>query len=260
MNILEKIVLDKRVEVDLKKAVLPLDYLKKSPFIQRETYSMSQSLRSGSGIIAEFKRRSPSKQLINQKNSIVEVVKGYQAAGASGISVLTDTKYFGGALDDLLQARAAVQIPVLRKDFMIDRYQLFEAKAFGADVILLIAAVLSPTLLAELAELAHDLGLEVLMEVHSEDELKKNDLTHIDLVGVNNRNLKTFEVSLETSKQLSGIIPTEKLAVSESGISDPKAIRELRDYGFKGFLIGENFMKTEGPGAAAERFIKAIEA
>lgn len=163
-------------------------------------------------------------------------------------------------MDDLLQVRAAVQIPVLRKDFMIDPYQLFEAKAFGADVILLIAAVLSPELLAELAELAHDLGLEVLMEVHSEDELKRNDLTHIDLVGVNNRNLKTFEVSLETSKRLSGIIPTEKLAVSESGISDPKAIRELRDYGFKGFLIGENFMKTEDPGAAAEKFIKAIQA
>ncbi len=260
MNILEKIVVDKRVEVNLKKSVLPLDYLRKSPLIQRESYSMCQSLKSRSGIIAEFKRRSPSKQRINQKNSVAEVVQGYQAAGASGISVLTDTKYFGGAMDDLLQVRAAVQIPVLRKDFMIDPYQLFEAKAFGADVILLIAAVLSPELLAELAELAHDLGLEVLMEVHSEDELKRNDLTHIDLVGVNNRNLKTFEVSLETSKRLSGIIPTEKLAVSESGISDPKAIRELRDYGFKGFLIGENFMKTEDPGAAAEKFIKAIQA
>lgn len=260
MNILEKIVADKRVEVDFKKSVLPLDYLRKSPMIQRETYSMSESLKSGSGIIAEFKRRSPSKQVINQKNSVAEVVKGYQAAGASGISVLTDTKYFGGALDDLLQVRATVEIPVLRKDFMIDPYQLFEAKAFGADVILLIAAVLRPKLLAQLAELAHDLGLEVLMEVHSEDELKRNDLTHIDLVGVNNRNLKTFEVSLETSKRLSRIIPAEKLAVSESGISDPKAIRELRDYGFKGFLIGENFMKTEDPGAAAERFIKAIQA
>ncbi len=260
MNILEKIVADKRVEVDFKKSVLALDYLRKSPLIQRETYSMSESLKSRSGIIAEFKRRSPSKQLINQKNSVAEVVKGYQEAGASGISVLTDTKYFGGALDDLLQVRAAVQIPVLRKDFMIDPYQLFEAKAFGADVILLIAAVLSPELLAELAELAHDLGLEVLMEVHNEDELKRNDLTHIDLVGVNNRNLKTFEVSLETSKRLSAIIPCEKLAVSESGISDPKAIRELRDYGFKGFLIGENFMKTEDPGGAAERFIKAIQA
>jgi len=260
MNILERIVEDKRIEVDFKKSVLPEDYLRKSPMILRETYSLKQSLKDGSGIIAEFKRRSPSKQLINQKSSLTEVVTGYQAAGASGISVLTDTKYFGGALDDLLQARASVRIPVLRKDFMIDPYQLFEAKAFGADVILLIAAVLSPKQVEKLSQLAHDLGLEVLMEVHNEDELKKNDLSHIDLVGVNNRNLKTFEVSLETSKHLSEIIPGDKMAVSESGISDPGAIRELRDYGFKGFLIGENFMKTENPGAEAEKFINAIEA
>ncbi|MGA9269550.1 MAG: indole-3-glycerol phosphate synthase TrpC [Lutimonas sp.] len=260
MNILERIVEDKRIEVDFKKSVLPEDYLRKSPMILRETYSLKQSLKDGSGIIAEFKRRSPSKQLINQKSSLTEVVTGYQAAGASGISVLTDTKYFGGALDDLLQARASVRIPVLRKDFMIDPYQLFEAKAFGADVILLIAAVLSPKQVEKLSQLAHDLGLEVLMEVHNEEELKKNDLSHIDLVGVNNRNLKTFEVSLETSKHLSEIIPGDKMAVSESGISDPGAIRELRDYGFKGFLIGENFMKTENPGAEAEKFINAIEA
>ncbi len=260
MNILERIVEDKRIEVDFKKLVLPEDYLRKSPMILRETYSLKQSLKDGSGIIAEFKRRSPSKQLINQKSSLTEVVTGYQAAGASGISVLTDTKYFGGALDDLLQARASVRIPVLRKDFMIDPYQLFEAKAFGADVILLIAAVLSPKQVEKLSQLAHDLGLEVLMEVHNEEELKKNDLSHIDLVGVNNRNLKTFEVSLETSKHLSEIIPGDKMAVSESGISDPGAIRELRDYGFKGFLIGENFMKTENPGAEAEKFINAIEA
>lgn len=259
MNILDRIVADKKVEVDLKKSVLPLDYLRKSPMIQRETYSLRDSLQERSGIISEFKRRSPSKQVINQKSSVAEVVSGYQAAGASGISVLTDTKYFGGSLDDLLQARSAVKIPVLRKDFMIDPYQLFEAKAFGADVILLIAAVLSPEQVRMLSEVAHDLGLEVLMEVHGEEELKRNDLTHIDLVGVNNRNLKTFEVSLETSKKLSGIIPADKLAVSESGISSPEAIRELRDYGFKGFLIGENFMKTEDPGAAANKFIKATQ-
>lgn len=259
MNILDRIVADKRVEVDLKKSVLPLDYLRKSPLIQRGTYSLSESLQEGSGIISEFKRRSPSKQVINQTSSVAEVVSGYQAAGASGISVLTDAKYFGGSLDDLLQARSAVQIPVLRKDFMVDPYQLFEAKAFGADVILLIAAVLKPEQVRMLSQVAHDLGLEVLMEVHGEEELTRNDLTHIDLVGVNNRNLKTFEVSLETSKILSGVIPAEKLAVSESGISDPGAIRELRDYGFKGFLIGENFMKTEDPGAAAEKFIKATQ-
>lgn len=259
MNILERIVADKRIEVNFKKSVLPLDYLRKSPMIRRETFSMRESLNSRSGVIAEFKRRSPSREVINQRNSVAEVVTGYQSAGASGVSVLTDTKYFGGAMDDLLQARAAVQIPVLRKDFMIDPYQLFEAKAFGADVILLIAAVLKPGQVKMLSQIAHDLGLEVLMEVHGEDELIRNDLTHIDLVGVNNRNLKTFEVSLETSKTLSEVIPADKLSVSESGISDPKAIRELRNYGFKGFLIGENFMKTENPGMAAQEFIKATQ-
>ena len=260
MNILERIVADKRVEVELKKSVLPLDYLRNAPLIQRETYSLRNALQEGSGIIAEFKRRSPSRQVINQKSSIVEVVNGYEKAGASGISVLTDTKYFGGSLDDLLQARAAVKIPLLRKDFMIDPYQLFEAKAFGADVILLIAAILKPEQVRLLSQVAHDLGLEVLMEVHDEEELKRNDLTHIDLVGVNNRNLKTFEVSLEMSKKLSGIIPEGKPAVSESGISDPEVISKLRGFGFKGFLIGENFMKTEDPGAEAKEFIKAIEA
>jgi indole-3-glycerol phosphate synthase len=259
MNILERIVIDKRVEVDLKKSAMPLDYLRKSPMIQRETYSLKKSLQKRSGIIAEFKRRSPSKQVINQKSSVSEVVSGYQAAGASGLSVLTDSKYFGGSLDDLLQARATVEIPVLRKDFMIDPYQLFEAKAFGADVILLIAAVLKPEQIKLMSQVAQDLGLEVLMEVHSEEELTRNDLTHVDLVGVNNRNLKTFEVSLETSKLISEIIPDDKLSVSESGISDPGAIQELRDYGFKGFLIGENFMKTEDPGEAAQNFIKAIQ-
>ena len=259
MNILERIVADKRVEVDLKKSVLPLDYLRKSPMIQRETFSLRDSLQEGSGIIAEFKRRSPSKQVINQKSSVAEVVTGYQAAGASGISVLTDTKYFGGSLDDLLQARSVVNIPILRKDFMIDPYQLFEAKAFGADVILLIAAVLKTEQARMLSQVAHDLGLEVILEVHGEKELKSNDLTNIDLVGVNNRNLKNFEVSLETSKSLSGIIPDDKMAVSESGISDAEAIRELGAYGFKGFLIGENFMKTKDPGAAAEKFIKTTQ-
>ena len=196
MNILERIVADKRVEVNFKKSILPLNYLRKSPMIQRDSHSLKDSLRVRSGIIAEFKRRSPSKQVINQTNSVVEVAKGYQEAGASGMSVLTDTKYFGGALDDLLQVRSAVQIPVLRKDFMIDPYQLFEAKAFGADVILLIAAVLKPEQVTALSGLAHDLGMEVLLEVHNEEELMRSDLTHVDLVGVNNRNLKTFEVSI----------------------------------------------------------------
>jgi indole-3-glycerol phosphate synthase len=258
MNILDRIVADKRLEVSLKKRILPLDYLRKSPLIGRDSFSMKASLRDRSGVIAEFKRRSPSKQVINQKSSVDEVVRGYQAAGASGVSVLTDTKYFGGSLDDLLQARGTLEIPLLRKDFMIDPYQLFESKAFGADVILLIAAVLKPEKVLNMSQLAHDLGMEVLLEVHNEEELRRNNLTHVDLVGVNNRNLKTFEVSLDTSKSLSELIPNDKLAVSESGISDPNAILELRNFGFEGFLIGESFMKTDDPGTEAESFLKLI--
>ena len=192
MNILDKIILDKRQEVASKKKLIPLSYLMKSPLLERESFSMSQSILDGSGIIAEFKRRSPSKQVINHKDSVIEVVSGYEKAGASGISVLTDTKYFGGSLDDLMQARDHLTIPLLRKDFMIDPYQIYEAKAFGADTILLIAAVLHPKEVTLFSKLAHQLGLEVLLEVHNEEELKRSDLDHVDLVGVNNRNLKNL--------------------------------------------------------------------
>ena len=258
MDILERIVIDKRREVESKKRIMSIDALRKSPMIGRNTNSLSQSVQNGSGIIAEFKRRSPSKQVINHKSSVIDVVHQYEEAGASGISVLTDTMYFGGAIDDLLQARANLNIPLLRKEFIIDSYQIVEAKAFGADAILLIAALLSPEEVTDFASLAHDLGMEVLLEVHNELELKSSDLSCVDLIGVNNRNLKTFSVDLETSKRLSRIIPKEKVSVSESGISDPRAILDLRNYGFKGFLIGENFMKTEDPGASAKEFIKKL--
>jgi len=258
VNILDKIILDKRQEVASKKKLIPLSYLMKSPLLERESFSMSQSILDGSGIIAEFKRRSPSKQVINHKDSVIEVVSGYEKAGASGISVLTDTKYFGGSLDDLIQARDHLTIPLLRKDFMIDPYQIYEAKAFGADTILLIAAVLHPKEVTLFSKLAHQLGLEVLLEVHNEEELKRSDLDHVDLVGVNNRNLKTFEVSLETSKKLSSMIPDDKVKISESGISSVEAIVSLKEFGYSGFLIGENFMKTEAPGKAATEFILAL--
>lgn len=258
MNILERIVKDKRQEVAAKKRSMPLSYLATSPLMERKAISMSQSVQNGSGIISEFKRRSPSKQVINHRDSVIDVVTGYQSAGASGISVLTDTKYFGGSLDDLLQARAHVQLPLLRKDFMIDPYQIYEAKAFGADAILLIAAVLSTQEQILFSQLARQLDLEVLLEVHNEDELKGAELDFVDLVGVNNRNLKTFEVSLETSKKLASMIPDTIVKVSESGISSIDAILTLKKYGFQGFLIGENFMKTENPGAAAVEFISNI--
>lgn len=258
MNILDKIVKDKRQEVASKKKVLPLSYLVTSPLLDREVYSMSNSVATGSGIIAEYKRRSPSKQVINQKDGVIEVVSAYQQAGASAVSVLTDTKYFGGSMDDLLQARAHLELPLLRKEFIVDPYQIYESKAFGADAILLIAAVLSEVQLVLFSELAHRLGLEVLLEVHNEEELKRADLDHVDLVGVNNRNLKNFEVSLNTSKLLAPMIPDDKIKISESGISSVEAITELKKVGYQGFLMGENFMKTENPGSSASQFIKAL--
>lgn len=258
MNILDKIVQDKEQEVAAKKMVFPLSYLVTSPLMERESYSLSESVNSGTGIISEFKRRSPSKQVINQKSGLIDVVSDYQEAGVSGISVLTDTKYFGGSLDDLIQARAHLKIPLLRKEFIIDPYQIYEAKAFGADAILLIAAVLSAEQVTLFSQLAHQLKLEVLLEVHNEEELQGSDLNEVDLIGVNNRNLKTFEVSLETSKQLASMIPDEKVKVSESGISSLESIKTLKAYGYKGFLIGENFMRTEDPGAFAKEFLKGL--
>ena len=258
MNILDKIVRDKNQEVASKKKLIPLSYLMTSPLLKREGISMSKSVLEGSGIISEFKRRSPSKMVINQKNNVIEVVSGYQKAGVSGISVLTDTQYFGGSLDDLLQARAHLKIPLLRKEFIIDTYQIYEAKAFGADTILLIAAVLTPNEVSIFSHLAHELDLEVLLEVHNEEELKSADLAHVNLVGVNNRNLKTFEVSLDTSKKLASQIPEDKVKISESGISSIAAIKTLKEFGYKGFLIGENFMKTEEPGKSAEQFISDL--
>ncbi|MEN8123913.1 MAG: indole-3-glycerol phosphate synthase TrpC [Bacteroidota bacterium] len=258
MNILDKIVADKRLEVAMKKVTLPVDFLMNSPLFIRKTFSLAESVRRGSGIIAEFKRRSPSKQVINQKSNVIDVVKGYEKAGVSGISVLGDTKYFGGALDDLIQVRNSVNIPILRKEFIIDIYQIYEAKAFGADAILLIAAILNEDEIIAFSKQAKELGMDVLLEIHNKAELKKSDLTYVDLVGVNNRNLKTFEVSLETSKSLSELISNDKVKISESGISSIEAINELKKYGFQGFLIGENFMKTDNPGAAAIDFLNKL--
>ncbi len=258
MNILDKIIIDKREEVESIKNVLPVHFLQKSPMFSRRTLALSESIKSGSGIIAEFKRRSPSKQVINQNSSVIDVVKGYEKAGVSGISVLTDTKYFGGALEDLIQTRNTVEIPILRKEFIIDIYQIYQARAFGADAILLIASILTEQEIINFSNLAHQLELEVLLEIHNEEDLHKSNLTHIDLVGVNNRNLKTFEVSIDISKNLSDLIPSDKIKISESGISSIEAIKDLKKYDFQGFLIGENFMKTDNPGLAAVDFISKL--
>ena len=259
MNILDNIILDKRREVVLKKSIIPVSQLEASVFFEKQTISLSHNLRNiGSGIIAEHKRRSPSKAEINYGFTVEEVVKGYETAGACGISVLTDGKYFGGSLDDLLLARATVNIPLLRKEFIVDEYQILEAKAHGADLILLIAAVLSREEIKQLSEFAHRLELEVLLEVHNQEELEKSIMPSLDMIGVNNRNLKTFEVSLDFSKELAAQIPNDFVKVSESGISSIEAITELKPFGYQGFLIGENFMKTDNAGQAAKEFISKL--
>lgn len=259
MNILDKIVADKRKEVDLKKSLIPPSQLERSVLIERPALSLVAALKSSStGIIAEHKRRSPSQPIINQNQNVQDVAKGYETAGAAGMSVLTDGKYFGGSLDDLLLARASVSLPLLRKEFVVDPYQILEAKAYGADLILLIAAVLSKNEIKTLSETAKHWGLEVLLEVHNQAELHKALFPGVDLLGVNNRNLKTFEVSLETSKALAPHIPEEFVKVSESGISHPAAIVELKQYGYQGFLVGEHFMKTDKPGKSAKTFIEKL--
>ena len=259
MNLLDKIITDKKREVTLKKTLIPISQLEQSVLFERKTISLSQNLKNSStGIIAEHKRRSPSKGELNYNFSVEEVVKGYENAGACGISVLTDGKYFGGSLDDLLLARASVNIPLLRKEFIVDEYQILEAKAFGADLILLIAAVLTRKEIKHLSEFAQTLGLEVLLEIHDLEELQKSIMPSLNMIGVNNRNLKTFEVSLDFSKKLASSIPDDFIKISESGISSIEAIQELKPYGYKGFLIGENFMKTENPELTSTEFIKNL--
>lgn len=259
MNILDKIITDKKKEVELKKSIIPASQLENSVLFQRETISLKEKLKNSStGIIAEFKRRSPSKSQINQSTNVGDVAKGYEKAGVCGMSVLTDIKYFGGSLEDLLLARASCDLPLLRKEFIVDEFQILEAKAFGADLILLIAAVLSRNEIEKLSKFAKSLGLEVLLEVHNLEELEKSIMPSLDLIGVNNRNLKNFEVSLDNSKNLASHIPDEFLKVSESGISNPESIKELQPFGYQGFLIGESFMKTESVGKSAFEFIQNL--
>ena len=260
MDILTQIANNKKSEVVLRKSLIPISQLESSVLFNLNTLSLTQKLQSSSsGIIAEHKRRSPSKAIINQTQSVSEVAKSYENAGACGMSVLTDSKYFGGSLDDLIIARASCNLPILRKEFIIDEYQILEAKAHGTDVILLIAAILSKEKIKQFSELAQSLKLEVLLEIHNEAELQKSLIPSINMIGVNNRNLKTFEVSIDTSKRLSSIIPNDFTKVSESGISSVESVIDLQDYGFQGFLIGEHFMKNDNPQKSTSEFIKKLE-
>ncbi len=260
MNILDKIIEAKKAEIAYQKSVVQTETLKYIPEFNRQCISLKTSLqkKDSSGIIAEFKQKSPSKGIINADANIEEVTKGYAEAGAACLSVLTEPKFFGGSQANLVKAREAnPEIPILRKDFMIDPYQLVEAKAYGADVILLIAACLEKQQAELLAQEAKNLGMEVLMEIHNEEELDMIN-NFVDIVGVNNRDLKTFEVNIETSASLGKLIPERFIKISESGLTGAGEIKYLRNHGFSGFLIGETFMKTGNPGAACREFIDAL--
>lgn len=260
MNILDKIVLNKKAEVAEAKKNISIKELESSALFDRATYSFKEFLTAPNrtGIIAEFKRRSPSKGIINDQASVEAVTTAYAAAGASALSVLTDKDFFMGTKADLQKAREVNQIPILRKDFMIDEFQVIEAKSLGADIILLIAAILTPKEIDALAKQAKSLGLNVLLEVHNMEELERSINPNLDAIGVNNRNLADFTVSVETSYKLAEHIPAEFMKISESAISDPETIKGLKKAGFNGFLIGENFMKQADPGAAMAEFVKAL--
>ena len=257
MTILEQIIAYKRSEVIETEEKIPLDILIKQPLYNRSTYSLKDNVLKGSGIIAEFKRKSPSKGNINTISKVVDVVTNYEKCGVSGVSVLTDSYFFGGSNEDMFQARKAIQIPILRKDFIISPYQIHQAKAIGADAILLIASVLTKKEIKQFTILAHQLKLEVLLEIHKEDELEKFS-ENVDLVGINNRNLKTFKVDFKNAIDLSKKLPKQIVKIAESGIKSPKDIQTLKQKGFQGFLIGETFMKTKNPGKTCCDFLKKI--
>jgi len=260
MTILDKIISFKKTEIAKIKQEVPVKQLVQSPNFNRECLSLKEALLAldSTKIIAEFKRQSPSKGVINNHSEVIEVTKGYLEAQVAAQSILTDTSFFGGSVADILEARTVnPTVPILRKDFIVDGFQIVEAKAIGADAILLIAACLTKEELKNYGALANSLGLEVLYEVHSMRDLDKIDLND-KIIGINNRNLQTFEVDLEHSLALANQIPESCLKVSESGISDPEIINALRSLGFDGFLIGEAFMSQDDPVAACSKFINQI--
>jgi len=258
MNILDKIVEHKRAEVARRQEAVTVDKLRERPLYERKILSLKASLmdEEKTGIIAEFKRKSPSKGVINDRVKVVDVTGDYTAGGASCLSVLTDEHFFGGSDADLIAARVN-EIPILRKDFIIDEYQIVEARSIGADVILLIAACLTPEEVKRLAAFARRSGLEVLLEIHNEAELG-HICEETEIVGVNNRDLKTFTVDIQRSIDLSRKIPAGKVLIAESGISNVETILYMKEAGFRGFLIGENFMKENDPGAAFREFARKL--
>jgi indole-3-glycerol phosphate synthase len=263
MNILEKIAYAKVREIESNRKKLPIRDLEESIFFKRPCISLRKALTQpgSSGIIAEIKRQSPSRGVIHADAQVAEIGKGYRDAGAAGISVLTDQEFFGGSGEDLVAVREAVDIPILRKEFIVDDYQVAEAKAMGADVVLLIAALLSPWEVMRLSSIAESIGMEVLLEVHNQQELEQSLSLNprVHLLGVNNRNLQDFSVDIETSLRLAEMIPSQYVKVAESGISDPQKVLSLREAGFQGFLIGEHFMRGGQPHAICADFISQLQ-
>ena len=261
-DILEEIVAHKRIEVAEQKEQMPprklyaeVERMMAESVTKR---SLSQALAQDDfGIIAEFKRRSPSKGWIKEDGKPEVIPLSYEKSGAAALSILTDEKYFGGCMDFVRKARPFVKLPILRKDFIIDEYQLFQARHIGADAVLLIAADLSKQEVLSFTDIAHELQLEVLLELHAEHELDYAEIP-VDAVGVNNRNLGTFVTDVQNSFRLAARLPQDKVLVSESGISNPDTIKLLRGAGYRGFLIGETFMKTDNPGEALQQFISAL--
>ena len=259
MQILEEIIKQKVREVDFRKSLKSITELEKSIWYLRKPFSLKSGISKNlkTSVIAEFKIKSPLKGVINDNVSVEEVTQKYIKAGAVGLSVLTDTLFFGGTNNDLIAARYLHECPILRKDFIIDEYQVIESKAIGADIILLIAAILSKNQVIELSGIAKTLGLEVLLEVHQKEELDKMN-ENIDIIGVNNRNLMTFAVDIQTSLDVKKFIPPEFIKISESGIHSKEQVRKLKEAGYNGFLIGENFMKESDPGEACKKFIDSL--
>jgi indole-3-glycerol phosphate synthase len=260
-TILDEIVANRKEEVSKQMQKIPLAEIKSQIdfSIVRNSLSAKLQILGASGIIAEFKRRSPSKGVINDRVQPDIVTQGYAEAGASGLSVLTDGKYFGGSTADFTAAREANPLtPLLRKDFMVDEYQLYESRLLNADVILLIAAVLRKEEISRYTTIAHELGMEVLLELHNENEIDKID-NKVDLIGINNRNLKDFKVDMDRSLNLLNQLPAMAVKISESGLSDPETVDFLRERGFHGFLMGESFMKSENPATACLDFISRLK-
>ena len=259
MNILDKIIEQKKIEIAKAKELISVEQLKQNKLFDRRSISLKEFLldKTKTGIIAEFKRRSPSKGIINDTADVAAVTKAYTLNGAGCLSILTDEHFFGGSNGDLITARIN-DIPILRKDFIIDEYQLVEAKAIGADVILLIAACLSVNRLKELASFARQLQLELLLEIHNEEELG-HICDEVNFVGVNNRDLKRFAVDIDRSIALGKQIPANIIKIAESGIDNINTIKIFAAAGFNGFLIGEKFMKEKDPGQAFTEFVQQLK-